>query len=205
MRKPMAFNWLDLLSFGGLALLMVIGAVAVTALAGNGAITVDGGSVWNAVVLVWVVALVSVGIYVRLILVRRSTLREYQWITHPDFVCGFMVYSKGYDLKISEFQSEVKKTAEGWIREVNFPSWEALGKGPIWVRFEPWPVNNRGVKVAGFSVANSRSMVVGFRDKDQPLENTAFAHELGHIIQGYATGVWNQAEHHQRSKDHGLP
>jgi hypothetical protein len=47
-------------------------------------------------------------------------------------------------------------------------------------------------------------MAVDFDDPNQPFERTAFEHELGHVIHGFATGTWDLAEHHDFMKKKGL-
>jgi hypothetical protein len=47
-------------------------------------------------------------------------------------------------------------------------------------------------------------MYVDYDYKLDPIEKTALAHELGHVIHGLATGGWDQAEHHAFTKKNHL-
>ncbi len=57
----------------------------------------------------------------------------------------------------------------------------------------------KGITIAGGSV-----LYVDYNTKLDTIEKTALAHELGHVIQGLATGVWDQAAHHAFSKKNHL-
>lgn len=58
---------------------------------------------------------------------------------------------------------------------------------------------NKGITVAGGS-----AIYVDYNFRLDPIEKTALAHELGHVIRGLATGVWDQVEHHAFMKKNHL-
>jgi len=206
-KKPSAFRWDDLLSFGGVTLLSTSVTIFITTMAGLGKIEIEGASPWMGVALCWTVALSMAGIYGALVRARAQELKPFIWVAHPAGRYAFMIHPGDYDIDLTELHDEVLTTVNGW--EALYPeAWQSLRKDVVWVWFKPWPIENlfgRSVKVAGVTVSGTHKMLVGFKEKNQPLKRTAFAHELGHIIQGFQTGDWRQDVHHARSKELGLP
>jgi hypothetical protein len=64
--------------------------------------------------------------------------------------------------------------------------------------------NRAHTKVNGFTVAASHVMAIDYDTPTDAFEKTAFEHELGHVIRGFATSNWDQVEHHAFMKQHDL-
>jgi hypothetical protein len=153
-------------------------------------------------------------VYWRVIKIRQNDIAGFILVGGPEY--GFLVNLGDYNPPggMVELKAIVQETAKGWGTKptADEPVFtpisveNALTSDYIWVWFKPGtqdlPFNMPG-KVAGYDVY--RKMVVGYLAKSTPLERTAFAHELGHVIQGTITGDWNQDTHHARAKKYGLP
>ncbi len=149
-------------------------------------------------------------VYYRVIIARKHEIAGYTFAGGPTY--GLCVKFGDYKLAngevLADFATIVRKTAQGWtaagwtLEQIN----AVLNSDYIWVVFEPGDVDlpHEAGKVAGYTVAYSRNMVIGYKP-GATIEQTAFAHELGHIIQGNMTGSWDMDEHHARSKRLGLP
>ncbi len=198
MKKPSWFRWSDLVAF----LLPVVGIGVVSLYAMR--VGVEGSNAKGGLALCWGVAATFMGIWARICWLRRKALEEFTWF--PTY--GFMVHGNGYQLPDGKaFDALILKTIQAWAPY--HPNAEALVKEKVvWVYFEKDldenDKNPAHTKVKGFTFASSHTMVVDFNDPSEPLEKTAFEHELGHVIHGHATGGWNLAEHHQFMKDHKL-
>lgn len=197
-KPPHWFKLLDLATFGSLPVI----SAAVTIWAHVAEATGPKG--WQA--LMWVVTAVMLGIYIRVVLLRRSFLKRFTFFGGK---YGIMVEAGEYKTVIEQnmISAETDRTIEGW-KKIFSNAEEIARKDYLWVWFEPGPITrDRGskVKVNGYTIARGRDMIVGYRAEDQPLERTAYAHELGHVIQGHATGDWTESTHHKRSKDNKLP
>lgn len=148
-------------------------------------------------------------IYWRVIVIRQREIAGFILIGTPryGFAVNFGLFpSAGLDQLIP---SIVMRLASKWggVPESQFSLRTvdaALTKDLIWVWFKPGDVDlpHTASKVAGYTVY--RQMVVGYK-KGATIEQTSFEHELGHVIQGEVTNVWDQAIHHARSKKYGLP
>jgi len=66
------------------------------------------------------------------------------------------------------------------------------------------PTNPSWKLVKGLTVWGGGTLYVDYNTKLDPLEHTALAHELGHVIHGLATGQWFQDEHHDFMKRNHL-
>lgn len=92
--------------------------------------------------------------------------------------------------------------------EAYHPAKSIFKQDVVWVFFQKelnehvfvW--RNRIIK--GLVVADTRTAYVDFDAVSDKIEDTAFAHELGHIIRGHATNQWSNEEHHKFFSEHGL-
>ncbi len=195
-KKPSWFQWLDLttLAPGVLTLSFLAYAIA------HGA---EGPKGWQ-----WgtaAVGLAFIGIWLRLVLLRRSYLAEFRW--YPTY--GIMAHpGQGYSLPSDDvLNTAVRETMNRWA--LYYPNAkDALESDIVWVFFkrdlDESTANRANAKVNGLTFARSHTMQVDYDAADQPLAETAFEHELGHVIMGFSTDGWDQAVHHAFMADHGL-
>lgn len=153
-------------------------------------------------------------VYWRVIKIRMDDIKGFVLVGGPEY--GFLVNLGDYNPSdgLADLKNIVEDTAKGWGTKLTAdePAFtpvavaNALNMDYIWVWFKPGDVHpafKPAVKLAGYTIY--RKMVVGYKSKTISLEHTAFAHELGHVIQGTITGIWDEATHHARSKKYGLP
>lgn len=148
-------------------------------------------------------------IYWRVILIRKKEIAGFVLIGAPKygFAINFGMFpSQGLDQLIPSIVTRLEgKWADVPESPFSLSTVDAaLTSDLIWVWFKPGDVDlpHTASKVAGYTVY--RQMVVGYKE-GATLEQTAFEHELGHVIQGSVTNVWDQSIHHARSKKYGLP
>jgi hypothetical protein len=150
-------------------------------------------------------------VYWNVIKIRKNNLKDFVLLGGPEY--GFLVNAGGYPSnKLSELKTIVNDTVKAWEKvAVDDPAFSpeaianALNADYIWVWFKPGdihPLFKPAAKLAGYTI--HRKMVVGYRSEDTSLIRTAFVHELGHIIQGTITGVWDNDIHHARSKKYNI-
>jgi hypothetical protein len=196
MKKPSWFRLIDLVSitFGGF---LTVGAL-VYALAGKA--TGPAGWPWIFVA----TALGFFGVYFRFVWARKQWLDTFRW--YPTY--GFMVQCenwKPYDN--INFDSAVMDVVEAWS-PYHSNAMEVLMSDVKWVWFKrglnETPLNPAHQKVKGLTIAGTHVMYVDYDKPNDALSDTAFAHELGHVIHGNATGDWNQENHHKFMADHNL-
>lgn len=198
--KPSYFKLWDAVTFGGPPI--IVAGLTIYSMV-HGA---EGPKGWLA--LMWTVVAVMAFIYVRLVMARKKYLDRFTFIGGPKY--GFLVDFGDYKPENPEknIPDLTTHTIAGWSKL--FPGAESIiTKDYIWVWFQPGPITRiRGVEVkpvAGYTVVRGRDLVVGYREPNQLIGTTAFQHELGHLIQGVATGDWDEAKHHDRAKRNGLP
>lgn len=198
MKKPSWFRLWDILAFA----VPIIGISAVTIYAMI--LGVEGAHAKQGLVLCWVVVATFIAIWARISWARKKALEEFTW--YPTY--GFMVHGNGYILPPEGiFDGTVFKTVQLWSKF--HPNAEAIVKEEInWVFFHKDlnenDKNPAHMKVNGFTFALSHTMAVDFDNPIDALEKTAFEHELGHVIHGFATNNWDMAEHHEFMKKNGL-
>jgi hypothetical protein len=190
----------DFIAFG-------LGGIACIALLIYGAFGhVEGSTQWPYITAATAAAFFF--IYWQVILIRKNDIKGFVLMGGTRY--GFLVNVGEYKLPGGQVELErsIADVAKRW--EVCFPSADidkALTSHYIWVWFKPGkldlPFNMPG-KVAGYTIGNAK-MVVGYLSPETQLDHTAFAHEIGHIIQGSITGIWDLETHHARSKKFGLP
>ena len=137
---------------------------------------------------------------------RKKWLDTFIWF--PKY--GFMIdtENEGYLLPAeSEFDNFVASVAESWTPF--HPTADMLLRRSVkWLHFrkgmDEKPIKPSWGLVKGITVAGGSSIYVDYNSKLDPIEKTAFAHELGHVIHGLATNTWDQAEHHAFAKKNHL-
>lgn len=199
MKKPSWFRIADLL-------ILVGTAVIVAGLAAYGAIVgVQGNNALQGLILMFVVAFAFVAIWAKSAYDRKKWLDTFIW--YPTY--GFMVHAEnGWQPPTSEaFDALVKATLDAWTPLIK-NSEQALMSDVKWVTFrknlDETTINPAKRKVNGLTLAGSHTFGVDIDSPSDPIETTAFAHELGHVIMGNATNNWNEADHHRFMKEHKL-
>lgn len=198
MKKPSWFRWIDFATFGGLAII----ALAVFVYALTHKITTLHAT--EGLFLLGTVVLCFAGIYLKFCWDRKKWLDNFVW--YPEY--GFMIWSESYKLATPEEVARLtKKTIDAWIPY--HPNADLIIKSEVnWVWFEK-DLNTKvrdfvGRLCKGYTISFSHTMGVDFDTTADPLEITAFEHELGHVIRGNATGDWDGEEHHKFMREHGL-
>lgn len=196
--RPGPWNWKDAFSFGGVS-------VVATALALYAQVKgVEGPS--SAYTLLWVVAGTFWFIYGVLVWSRWRFINRYDLVL-PN---GTMVRTNGYKATLVEFERELERISLLWV-PFFLTAPELLKMNRIWVSFEPkvlkQPFSRETPKTfAGLTSMGGESVrLTYFENPNLPLQKTAFAHEMGHIILGRATKKWDNDEHHTYMKEHKLP
>jgi hypothetical protein len=197
MKKPSWFRPIDFLSFA-LPGVVLIGLTIYAMIAGADA---PKGGIWGC----WLVAFSFVAIWGRFCWLRKKWLDEFTW--YPTY--GVMMHpGAGYKLPSPEYlDSTIQAIVKKWT--VFFPNAEsALLSDVNWCWFKKnlneTPMNPAGRKVNGFTIPGSHEFEVDYDTDTQNLVQTAFPHELGHVIMGNSTGKWDQDTHHNFMKEHGL-
>ena len=193
MKRPSPFQLLDFLTFGVISL---IG----TALA---AYVQSTPQTFQAYALTWVVAGMFWAIYAILIRLRAKFIAKYPIMLKS----GTMVNPGEYKISTESLDNEVDRIVALYFTLVP-KAGVLLSDSRVWITFRPGPFDHPqgySVKVAGFVTAGGEGCEVGYTSTDQPVEQTAFGHELGHIILGRYWNDWDQERHHNYMKEHGLP
>lgn len=157
------------------------------------------------------VGLAFIGIWVRIALSRRAYLAEFRWyptygiMMHP----GEPVEKGGYILPDElTVTTAVRETVARWALYYGTKAAAAVASDVIWVFFkknlDENSLNRAKAKVNGITFARSHTMQVDYDSPSDQLVNTAFEHELGHIIMGHSTNDWDQKIHHDFASGHGL-
>lgn len=156
------------------------------------------------------VGLSFIGIWLRIALSRRSYLAEFRW--YPSY--GIMAHPG--DPKVGLYtlpdddtvNNAVRETVARWALYYGKKAAEAAASDVIWVFFkkdlDENTLNRARAKVNGLTFARSHTMEVDFDTPSDPLEKTAFEHELGHIIFGFSTDNWDQQAEHDFARGHGI-
>jgi hypothetical protein len=204
MKKPSPFQLKDTLLFGAVFALAAVGAFFVYT--GNFE-SVSGEPIPTGITgihgLMATLLLSIVGGYVAIVWYKWRQLKEFTYVTGADY--ALMVKAGGYNFN----REEIIRLAD-----ITFGEWAAViddvqkyRKGAlIWVWFEEGAVDHpllRNTKLAGYAINNTSSIHVSYT-QGIPVEQTAFKHELGHLIIGNVTGNWSQNEHHKMAKEWGL-
>jgi hypothetical protein len=198
MKKPSWLRWIDVVTFGGLT--------AVSSSAFFYALThkIETPHATEGLCLLGTVALCFGLIWLRFTLLYKKWWDAFTW--YPEY--GFMINPGKYKLPDpKELNRLVKKTIDAWAPY--HPTAYFIVRSEVnWVWFEEG-LNIRvrdvvGKLCKGYTVPFSHLMGVDYDTPNDVLELTAFEHELGHVIRGNATGIWDESEHHTFMREHGL-
>lgn len=197
MKKPSWFRLLDLITFGFGGLLTV--GLTIYAMLNHA----TGPAGWQYAC--WATAATFFAIYGVVVWQRKKWLDSFVW--YPTF--GFMVQCENWKPYNSvNFDSAVLTVIEQWSNF--YPNAESIVLSDInWVWFKKGlnetTMNPVHQTVKGFTLAGTHVMNVDYDTPEDALSKTAFAHKLGHVIYGNATGDWNQESAQAFMAAHGLP
>lgn len=205
-KRPGPWTLIDAVTFGALAVLAVIGA-------GIATFYIQGA---EEKAILWVCAAMFIGIYLGVVRSRWLFLKKYS-ITLP---LGIYVNSGEYVGSIGNLTTELIDELQDMVTRLNGVTdnkTESLAlEDPIWVQFVQGTINggNSGyVRLAGYMIRGSDGVVIAtfskvadgtFIENDQmPVANSAFAHELSHVIlQRY--GVNDTEKEHALMREVGI-
>ena len=133
---------------------------------------------------------------------RYKLLKTFTW--YPEL--NMMIQFNGYK-GLTDPKKYVNYILDRWS-EHHEKARDVFKNDTIWVFFQKdinesvfvW--SNKIIK--GFVIQKTKAAYVDFDTIYDKVEDTAFAHELGHIIHGFSTLQWNTDEHHKFFAEHGL-
>jgi hypothetical protein len=208
-KKPSWFRIKDLLSMILPIILSVIGTIVIFSAGTLESVSGAPISTTEVRALMVVVTLAFIGIYAALLYLRWKALQSFTYYSGENY--AFMVDKGKYkakDLTKEELFRLTDLALDEWGAVFTRDKTLKVADGALfWVWFEPHPITQtRGSKkkYAGLTIMGTRKMRVSYRTEDAPLDSTAFRHELGHVIQGFVTGIWSEKEHHERAAKYGL-
>lgn len=177
---------------------MSIGLLVYAAFAG-----VQGAHAKQGLYLTAAVGLCFIGIWLRFALDRKRWIDSYTWIPKYNLMVQFNAYTGGAVADVIEL---TERTIKAW--EPYCPTARQIIMADLtWVTFEKGLntdiVNITGRRVKGFWIPGTRDICVDF-DGNEPLQNTAYEHELGHVIRGNTLRRWETSDHHEFIAKHGL-
>jgi hypothetical protein len=197
-KKPHWFRWIDALTFGLIAVLSLVVAIYFHKY------SVDG-TPKQAIYGTYVTSAAFFAIYIMFVRARKKSLDKFKWFSKY----GFMLNPDGWNGDSSGLDDLVKEMIDVWSKVESYKPEEIISKNIIWVHFQPGPITRvRGIKVkpiAGYTIPNGYDMIVGYKEKNVPLKETAFQHELNHLIIGHSTKDWDETKHHEIMKLNNVP
>ena len=199
MNKPKVFNWLDFLTFGMLSVV----AIALTVL------------VWlsdtqlQAKALTTVVALTFAAIYVVILVMRKKGIDSADFYTFN----GWAVVNQSSNTSIlpDVVNAEIQRTIDLWKKAIEWDSNcdDAINKHyKLVFKDGILQENSDGFKVTGTTLGSKFGAFDGEIDvglAEKPIEQTALAHEVGHVIYNGKFGVLDNDQTHKFMQEHNLP
>jgi len=199
MNKPKIFNWLDFFTFGMLSIV----ALALTVV------------VWlsdtqlQAKALTTVVGLVFATIYAVILVMRKKSIDSADFYTFN----GWAVVNKSSNTSIHPdlVNAEIQRTIDLWKKVIE---WDANCDAAINKHYKVifkdgiLQESSDGFKITGQTLgvkfgAFDGQIEVGLSEK--PIEQTALAHEVGHVIYNGKFGVLDNDATHKYMQEHNLP
>jgi hypothetical protein len=172
----------------------------------------DSGTPTEVFVLMWVVAALFLLIWPVRIWMRVNLNRSIDFVT----VHKICVFKHGYDVTAEDCERVVDdmlakwpNVFEGEAEHSYTRAYNALAEDYSYVSFEEGPyldherMKDAKIKFAGLT--SGRTSRVAFEKSDLPVEKTAFAHEVGHIVYALLVGDWwTKQQFHDFSKKYRL-
>lgn len=192
MSKTTLIKPLDLVTFGAPALIA----------SGLTIYSYTQGVSGEPLALLIAMSVVFVAIYVALVVWRYKFISRISFTTKH----GLHIIGNGFPVTKEKIEALTEHTLRSWdgvLYPLTCQDWLKLGGKAInelIVSFEEFPIQHSTMgKLAGFAVGDN--VVVGFKD---PLDSTAFEHELGHYIYKKYTGTFENENCHAFMKENGL-
>ena len=176
---PKIFRWIDFLTFGLAALLATVAAVWVQ-------LTPQEGS---AYFVTWATAAGFWLVYAMLLL-GRLRLKQSVWFQTRHGLLILRTNQRPLPLRM-EIEEVTSQVIAAWSHVYRAHRVRELVHG-LFVQWEPFPFAHRakpGFKFTG--LASGNTILVGYR---YPLRDTAFAHELGHVLYGARFGLHTEEQ-----------
>ncbi len=198
MSKPPIVRFSDAAIYGTAGLLGLLAAYYVQGHA-------EPGTQTQAYVLMWVVGgLFAISWPVRM-LMRWSFNRRISFVTKHRVA----VILNGYQTTLGACEKVIDDMLQKWpviAKPKHSPgkALEALSKDYTYVSFKAGSDLSQYIGgTTGRTVG--RTCTIAFAEKDIPMEQTAFAHEVGHVTYAIITGDWgSNKEFHEFSAEHAL-
>ena len=137
------------------------------------------------------------GIYGLFLYQRNKFLNRITYITKHDIA----VITNGFNVKQDDVERLTDDTIKAWDAACDFDR-SAKSLEGLWVEFKTFPVklHSKVGTFAGYTIGNN--VVIGYKDN---LIETAYQHELGHVIHKEFTGMWNNDKCHEFMTESKLP
>jgi hypothetical protein len=191
---PKVFTLWDALTFGLMALLVTILALVVTF---NGRNKHKSWWQWGGLYLVVVMFWAG---YVGVVKWRYDLKQRVTCVTAQGTI---FVKDGGVAPDCTELTNEIERVLEAW-RKV--PDFKVIDNLDLMVFVKPMPFElhkSPGNKFAGFAKPYDHMIAVGFDGR--PVEQTALAHELGHIILFHAGKKQDEETFKSYADQYGVP
>ena len=180
------FRTIDLLSFGALALVPTGSLIYMLTYGVHGL----------PITLMTVVTLAFFIIFALFMYHRSVLIRKITFVAKQEVA----IIANEFTVDKTEIEALIEETIARWDAACGKNISRDAIKG-LWVEFKPYPVTQDSItkKLAGYLVGSSA--VVGWKPI---LKNTAFQHEVGHLIHFALTGGWDNDGCHEFMKAHNL-
>jgi hypothetical protein len=200
MSKPSLFRLKDVLAF-------MLPALIITILGTYAAITgveVEGTSPIVAIGLIYAVAAVMWVIYGILVFSRWKYYNKIDFVTKH----GWFVVTNGCNIKKEDIENEVDETIALWKSKAMWVDeiWDKANREinkDWWLFCEPGKIEHERLgSLAGYVTGDN--IVIGFVGV-RPIQRTALAHEVGHILHKAYWGLLDNREAHNFITNNDLP
>jgi len=199
MNKPKIFNWLDFFTFGMLSL----AALALTVFVWFSQVQ------FQAKALTTVVALTFSSIYVAILIMRKKSIDSADFYTFNGW--AILNQSSNTNIHPDMINAEIERTINLWKKVIEWnndcdaaiaKNYKVIFKDGI---LEEYP---GGIKITGNTISSKfgafdGELEIGLAEK--PIEQTAFAHEIGHVIYNGKFGILDNEKTHAYMAEHNLP
>ncbi len=171
--------------------LLLIGAPAIACVA-FGVIVLP--SSLEAGLLLFTVALGFLAVYLTALNNRKKFLSKFKYKIN-----GVYINPNGYLASKESFQVEIE-----WLKR-SYDVFYKTDLKDVFVEFNNGPIIHNGARHHGLTFFGGGAVKVEYLDPKQPIEKTAFSHELGHVVIGRATKGWDEDTHHALMRRFGMP
>jgi len=197
MNSVRTFRWIDFLTLALPGIAVAIITILMAVFTQSGTVSVA------AYALMSTVSVAFLFIYGFFVYERHKFIARVDFVTKQDLA----VITNGFKIKQSDVEQLTELTISSWQSVTGWTGVKsAIDKGHddlLWVEFKSGTVECDQVvgKLAGYTIG--RSIVVGFAERPN-LDDTAFRHELGHVIFSAWKNNYDQSAEHAYIREHGL-